>query len=567
LVGAINENKGRIDTNTTDIGDKTVLNTTEKSNLVGAVNEVSSQLASNTSRLLLTAINAKYPPLPLVGAVGDGVTDDTSALQSIINYTYENKMKLFLPKGDYLISAPLIIYGTQFDNSGTNTIIFGSGRDITNIIKNTNTTSTLSDYTDIDAIFIIGNELTKSNTAITSIWSNQSISKYVHISDLTLKSTASTRVSYGIYSYGLMFARFINLGFHNMNTGIESSRYASFDLFENIEFNLLLNGFVSWSDSSGATTLMFKDCHLNGVNVYGYKIKGNVTFINCSNDGGALVAYYLYASRATLLNCHSESPASSGVLRVIGSTVWSKSRITMINCSIQRPLSTTNPTLWLEAYSTLHIIDPKIVTIEYDALPTTPQGKLYQCSADSRIIWDNPYFTGNDYATYTPVQLADTEKKVVTDRHHLSVTKHTYMAYVSSSVLAEDRNTSTVVEDTTNNQIIFTMSGATGNGYQGLVFDDQLKFDNYSRLYLMCDIDFINTTGNTLDIRLTSDARTGVNTSATIYNTFIKKGTYQYDTTNYELWVDISDVYGTGYVELVLTNLGTVKIKEIALFR
>lgn len=46
LVGAVNENKGRIDTNTTDIGNKTTLTTTEKTNLVGAINEIDSLLST-----------------------------------------------------------------------------------------------------------------------------------------------------------------------------------------------------------------------------------------------------------------------------------------------------------------------------------------------------------------------------------------------------------------------------------------------------------------------------------------------------------------------------------------
>lgn len=41
-------------------------------------------LAQNTSKLTDIAINAKYPPVPQVGCVGDGITDDTTTLNNII---------------------------------------------------------------------------------------------------------------------------------------------------------------------------------------------------------------------------------------------------------------------------------------------------------------------------------------------------------------------------------------------------------------------------------------------------------------------------------------------------
>lgn len=43
------------------------------------------------------------------GAVGDGVTDDTVAIQAAIDYCVANYKTLFLPYGNYLISGPLLI--------------------------------------------------------------------------------------------------------------------------------------------------------------------------------------------------------------------------------------------------------------------------------------------------------------------------------------------------------------------------------------------------------------------------------------------------------------------------
>lgn len=53
-------------------------------------------------------INGKTPfESSLQGLIGDGVADDSMALQALVNYCYENKLTLFLPQGDYLISSPI----------------------------------------------------------------------------------------------------------------------------------------------------------------------------------------------------------------------------------------------------------------------------------------------------------------------------------------------------------------------------------------------------------------------------------------------------------------------------
>jgi hypothetical protein len=78
LVGGINENKGRIDTNTTDIGDKTVLNTTEKSNLVGAVNEVDDRLTTIESQGTYsdTTLHNDYKSIFTTGTGKDNLSAD-----------------------------------------------------------------------------------------------------------------------------------------------------------------------------------------------------------------------------------------------------------------------------------------------------------------------------------------------------------------------------------------------------------------------------------------------------------------------------------------------------------
>lgn len=60
----------------------------------------------------------------MFGAVGDGITDDTVALQCAIDFALKNKKKLFLDSGKvYLISNTLNFYGTDLYFDGQNSTI------------------------------------------------------------------------------------------------------------------------------------------------------------------------------------------------------------------------------------------------------------------------------------------------------------------------------------------------------------------------------------------------------------------------------------------------------------
>lgn len=62
------------------------------------------------------------------GAMGDGVTDDTSAFQTAINYCVLNKQTLIIPTGTFIITQTLIVTGTisMVGNGKENTIIKSS---------------------------------------------------------------------------------------------------------------------------------------------------------------------------------------------------------------------------------------------------------------------------------------------------------------------------------------------------------------------------------------------------------------------------------------------------------
>ena len=83
---------------------------------LGDLNSISTTVQSHTTKLTDTGnnindrgINIKKPPTPLVAVKGDGIADDYSAFQAIINYAQDNAISLYIPAGNYLVSQTLLV--------------------------------------------------------------------------------------------------------------------------------------------------------------------------------------------------------------------------------------------------------------------------------------------------------------------------------------------------------------------------------------------------------------------------------------------------------------------------
>ena len=62
------------------------------------------------------------------GAKGDGVTDDTAAIQAATNYAVANNVPLYAPKGVYLLSSTVNLTGLS--------TLFGDGKSMTSFVSN-----------------------------------------------------------------------------------------------------------------------------------------------------------------------------------------------------------------------------------------------------------------------------------------------------------------------------------------------------------------------------------------------------------------------------------------------
>ena len=144
LVEAINEVLQTL-TNTT--GDLTDLNTTDKDNLVDAINELVANIGDLTTlnttdkTSTVAAINEVYSIAQDVledvyylnvkdfGATGDGITDDTAAIQSAIDAATDKSVLVF-PDGTYIIDGTVNVNksGLHLMGIGHNSIITRSSQ-------------------------------------------------------------------------------------------------------------------------------------------------------------------------------------------------------------------------------------------------------------------------------------------------------------------------------------------------------------------------------------------------------------------------------------------------------
>lgn len=108
---------------------------TLKDRLDSEYTDVTTQLTHTTNHVESMVINVKYPPKPLVGVKMDGVSDDSKALQDIIDYAQQNGNSGQYPdkRYGYRIEIPtgVLILRDKIRVTGSGIQIAGSGRQST----------------------------------------------------------------------------------------------------------------------------------------------------------------------------------------------------------------------------------------------------------------------------------------------------------------------------------------------------------------------------------------------------------------------------------------------------
>jgi hypothetical protein len=78
-------------------------------------------------------VQSQYISVKDYGAIGDGVNDDTGAIQAALNYASGRQIGIYIPGGRYLVTSPLTLNVTGSSSNA----IFGDGNGVSVVMLNT----------------------------------------------------------------------------------------------------------------------------------------------------------------------------------------------------------------------------------------------------------------------------------------------------------------------------------------------------------------------------------------------------------------------------------------------
>jgi Pectate lyase superfamily protein len=258
------------------------------------------------------------------GAVGNGIADDTAAIQAAITAVAIAGGSVLFPAGTYNITSPLktfsnvALVGTDTTASiiSKSTTTVGSGSNLAR-------SGTKTDSYAVDAVIIL-------------VHADNLYTQYPQIKNLTIKKSTYAAASYGIYAPRANHCTFDSLLIVNCNTG-----YYTFDnwmgTLRDVTVQACSVGFQHADDGSGlgtGTSITFTNCWINFDNTiaqptFGYNLFG-LTYSSmngCAADNGIRADgtttrhYYFNTCLGISLNgCGCEN-GKGGVLAAYSSVV------------------------------------------------------------------------------------------------------------------------------------------------------------------------------------------------------------------------------------------------------
>jgi len=281
-----------------------------------SIDKIARGLAKKSNdRLSISFINVKYPPTGLVGAKGDGQTDDWAAIQAIIDWCFENNvMTIFFPNGTYNISKPLLLK-TKYESSP---IPFWSGKAIkligydmatTKIVKTT-TGNTLSgvhaEVNGIDATIILFNGLNSTDTIGGS--GTGTIIENLYIINQSTSNTSMT-----ITGAACQRMKLSNLNIFGYSGIVFDNCYGN--IFEHIvikctEKALWLDNITASGTSNTLINIYAINCHNPYRICAAYTGLDTVYADNCTGT-----IFDTVGSGLVMLNCGTESPKAQYIVK------------------------------------------------------------------------------------------------------------------------------------------------------------------------------------------------------------------------------------------------------------
>lgn len=308
----------------------------------------------------ITAIDGKVNDICVnvkeFGAIGDGVTDDSLAIQNAINYAISNKAsKVFFPSGDFLLENPLSIQGMYLEICGASNNIggktrlickkdgiylYGGSRYITisnlKIIKDTSTQMTgtaikmmkMTDK-DIHLLTVSNVQVMLFDTALTCGLSVENTKDGSFMWNCTFRDIRIDSCNAGILikylngspNFGILFERVycndcslyidaegLHGVFNSCNIGIKNAHVISLSAASNCIFNQCnfeCDAIVQNSTVDCVPIIGFSSRYLTFIGcTFISNVNGNVSFIRSFSDNNTL----------TIENCHYSKKDACGMI-------------------------------------------------------------------------------------------------------------------------------------------------------------------------------------------------------------------------------------------------------------
>lgn len=259
---------------------------------------VSSWLSDDSNHMAIK----DYVTPQMFGAKGDGVTDDTDAIQQALN----SNTYVFIPNGTYLISSPLTVglENQKVIGESLNTKIIASSTLTSDmLILSGDNSSAYRSNMELKNITIVGND--KCNGL-----------KFYKNADFFVRNTKVTKCLWGIMSEDALLYNCHAVTVINCVNGIR---------------------FKNSNELSGANNVKFDMCKINAISNYAiYSENGNSThgvlFLSCeieaTNTSGTVEAPILLQSISssgtkpivTFRNCWLEGNPGTSSIKLVGGT-------------------------------------------------------------------------------------------------------------------------------------------------------------------------------------------------------------------------------------------------------